>query len=146
MSKSMDCPHCGKPVTVYRNPIPTVDIIIRVEGGIILIERKNPPFGWALPGGFIDYGERAEDAAVREAKEETSLTVKEIRLFGVYSDPHRDPRHHTLTVVYAGRGEGQPRAADDATRLGIFGPGNLPKNMAFDHAKILEDYFSSQEH
>jgi ADP-ribose pyrophosphatase YjhB (NUDIX family) len=129
---------------VYRNPIPTVDIIIRVDGGVILIDRKNPPFGWALPGGFIDYGESAENAAVREAKEETSLDLKDLRLFGVYSDPDRDPRHHTLTVVYTGRGEGQPSAADDATRLGVFGWENLPENIAFDHAKILEDFFSSQ--
>jgi len=131
-------------VIVYRNPLPTVDIIIRVGGGVVLVERKNPPFGWALPGGFIDYGESAENAAVREAKEETSLDVSELRLFGVYSDPDRDPRHHTLTVVYTGHGEGQPRAADDATRLGVFRPENIPENMAFDHAKILEDFFSSQ--
>ncbi len=143
MSKSIDCPHCGQPVLIYRNPVPTVDIIIRAEGGVVLIERRNPPFGWALPGGFIDYGESAENAAAREAKEETSLDVKELRLFGVYSDPDRDPRHHTLTVVFTGRGEGQPKAADDALRLGVFGPENLPENIAFDHAKILRDFFSS---
>ncbi len=144
MNKSIDCPHCGQPVMVYRNPLPTVDIIIRVDDGVVLIERKNPPFGWALPGGFIDYGESAEDAAIREAKEETSLDVRGLKLFGVYSEPDRDPRHHTLTVVYTGRGEGQPKAADDATRLKVFGPASMPKDMAFDHAKILEDFFSSQ--
>ncbi|MFH1114953.1 MAG: NUDIX hydrolase [Pseudomonadota bacterium] len=144
MNKSIDCPHCGRPVIIYRNPVPTVDIIIRVDDGVVLIERKNPPFGWALPGGFIDYGESAESAAAREAKEETSLDVLELRLFGVYSAPDRDPRHHTLTVVFTGRGEGRPKAADDAMRLEIFDQGNLPENMAFDHAKILEDFFSSQ--
>jgi ADP-ribose pyrophosphatase YjhB (NUDIX family) len=144
MKTSLDCPHCGKPVSVFRNPFPTVDIIILVGSGIVLIKRKNPPYGWAIPGGFIDYGESAEHAAVREAQEETSLDVTDLDLFGVYSDPDRDPRHHTLTVVYTARGHGEPRAADDATELGVFGQHNLPEPMAFDHARILEDFFSSR--
>ena len=88
---------------MYLNPIPTTDIIIRVARGIVLIKRKNPPYGWAIPGGFIDYGETAEAAAIREAMEETSLVVKDLELVGVYSDPDRDPRHHTLSVVFTRR-------------------------------------------
>ena len=144
MKKTVDCPHCGKPVSVFRNPFPTVDIIISVGPRVVLIRRKNPPHGWAIPGGFIDYGESAESAAVREAKEETSLHVTDLHLFGVYSDPDRDPRHHTLTVVYTAVGDGEPRAADDATELGIFGRHDLPDPIAFDHARILEDFFSSR--
>ena len=100
METNISCPHCGGVVTVYRNPIPTTDIIITISNAIVLIKRKNPPEGWALPGGFIDYGEAAETAAVREALEETSLKIEGLKLFGVYSDPKRDPRHHTLTVVF----------------------------------------------
>jgi ADP-ribose pyrophosphatase YjhB (NUDIX family) len=91
----MKCPHCDKPIQVYRNPVPTVDIIIEVEGRIVLIERKNPPFGWALPGGFVDYGESFETAALREAKEETGLSVFNLHQFHTYSDPGRDERQHT---------------------------------------------------
>ena len=145
MKNSIPCPKCGNTVTVYRNPIPTVDVIIRVEKGIVLIKRKNPPHGWALPGGFIDYGESAELAAVREAAEETSLQVKDLTLFGVYSDPERDPRHHTLTVVFTARGEGNPAASDDADDLGVFWKDDLPMPIAFDHSAILADYFKSLE-
>jgi len=128
----------------YRNPIPTVDIIIEFEEkGIILIERKNPPYGWALPGGFVDYGESLEETAVREAKEETSLDVTLIKQFHTYSDPQRDPRYHTITTVYIARATGTPKASDDAKKIGIFTQKNLPPNLAFDHAQILKDYFSS---
>ncbi|MBI4964139.1 MAG: NUDIX hydrolase [Desulfomonile tiedjei] len=144
MKRAITCPHCGHEVFQYRNPLPTTDIIIRVAGGIVLINRKNPPYGWAIPGGFIDYGESAEAAAVREAMEETSLAVTDLELVGVYSDPHRDPRHHTLTVVFTARCEGVPRAADDALELGVFTQNNLPSPLAFDHAKILMDFFSSK--
>jgi len=144
MQKALTCPQCGHEISVYRNPIPTTDIIIRVARGIILINRKNPPYGWAIPGGFIDYGESAEAAAVREALEETSLTISELELVGVYSDPQRDPRHHTLTVVFTARGQGVPRAADDALEVGVFTEETLPSSLAFDHAKILADFFADR--
>lgn len=123
-----------------RNPIPTVDIIIEYRKGVILIERKNPPLGWALPGGFVDYGETLEDAAIREAKEETGLDISLIRQFHTYSDPKRDPRHHTITTVYIAEGRGQLKADDDAKKADVFAIETLPQNMAFDHRKILEDY------
>jgi 8-oxo-dGTP diphosphatase len=125
-----------------RNPIPTVDIIIQYEGGIVLIERANPPYGWALPGGFIDYGESAEAAAAREAKEETSLTLEGMRQFHVYSDPRRDCRMHTITIVFTAGGSGELRAADDAKRARVFLPAELPDEMAFDHRSIVEDYLT----
>ena len=135
------CPHCGKNVEKYRNPFPTVDIIIEVEKGILLIQRKHPPYGWALPGGFVDYGESLEEAARREAMEETSLGVELISQLGAYSDPGRDPRKHTITVVFVARAEGQPRAADDALEIGVFNQDTLPDNLAFDHGQILRDYY-----
>jgi ADP-ribose pyrophosphatase YjhB (NUDIX family) len=138
------CPHCGKVVEKYRNPLPTVDVIIEVSKGIVLIKRKNPPYGWALPGGFVDYGETLEDAAVREAKEETSLTVKLVSVLGAYSDPERDPRHHTISYVFIARSRGKAKASDDAIEIGIFDRNSLPKDLAFDHDKILQDYFSTQ--
>ena len=129
----------------FRNPVPTVDIIIEHPGGIVLIERKNEPHGWALPGGFVDYGETVEAAAVREAREETSLEVELVRQFHVYSDPARDPRKHTLSVVFIARPvSGEPRAADDAKGLGIFRREDLPSPLGFDHAAILHDYFSNR--
>ncbi len=137
------CPRCNAPVDVYRNPIPTVDIIIQIASqGVILIKRKNPPHGWALPGGFVDYGESLEKAALREAKEETNLDVTLIRQFHTYSEPTRDPRHHTITTVYIATGEGTPCAKDDASEIGIFTRNNLPDPIVFDHRKILEDYFN----
>jgi 8-oxo-dGTP diphosphatase len=127
----------------YRNPAPTVDIIIELDtGGIVLIRRKNPPPGWALPGGFIDYGESAEDAAVREAREETSLNVRLVELLHVYSDPNRDPRKHTMAVVFIARAHGTPLGADDAAEAAVFTEQSLPAPLAFDHAKILRDYFT----
>lgn len=107
----------------------------------MLILRKNPPCGWAIPGGFIEVGETAEDAAVREALEETGLRVELTELFGLYSDPSRDPRHHTLSVVYLGRAEGEPVGGDDAVDARSFTEQTLPADLAFDHAKILADYF-----
>ncbi len=126
-----------------RNPYPTSDIIIEVpDGKIILIERENEPFGWAIPGGFIDTGESAVAAAIREAKEETSLNVSINELFGVYSKPERDPRFHTLTVVYIAKiVSGDAKANDDAKNLGVFNENNLPENIAFDHRDILNSYF-----
>ncbi len=136
------CPTCKNEVEVYRNPIPTVDIIIEIESkGIILIKRKNPPFGWAIPGGFVDYGESLEKAAIREAKEETNLDVKLIKQFHTYSNPKRDPRHHSISTVYIAKGKGKPKAKDDALEIGIFNESNLPDEIAFDHRLILNDYF-----
>lgn len=126
----------------FRNPFPTVDIIIEVEGGIVLIERKNPPHGWAIPGGFVDYGETVEAAAVREAKEETGLDVRLTGLLGVYSDPSRDPRHHTISTVFVASATGRPVADDDAADAGVFTENTLPDDIAFDHREILADYFS----
>jgi len=139
----LTCPACGHPVRLYRNPVPTVDVIIETAGGgIVLIKRKNPPPGWALPGGFVDYGETVEEAAVREALEETSLRVTLTGLFGVYSSPDRDPRQHSISTVFLATASGRPRAADDAADIGIFRKGELPALLAFDHGKILSDYFN----
>lgn len=128
----------------YRNPTPTVDIIIELidkpERPIILIERRNPPYGWATPGGFVDYGESVETAAKREAQEETGLAVELIEQFYVYSDPNRDPRQHTLSVVFLATAKGEPQAADDAINLEIFEPWRIPTNLCFDHDRILADY------
>jgi len=136
----------------HRNPTPTVDVIIEISdialGGqsersqpsIVLIERRNPPLGWALPGGFVDYGESVETAARREAKEETGLDVNLVEQFHVYSDPSRDPRQHTLSVVFLATAEGTPQAGDDAQHLEVFELGNLPTNLCFDHDRILRDY------
>jgi 8-oxo-dGTP diphosphatase len=106
-----------------------------------LIERKNPPHGWALPGGFVDYGESVETAAVREANEEVGLQVELIEQFQVYSDPNRDPRKHTLSVVFIATATGEPQAADDAKNLGIFHAWDVPAELCFDHDKILKDYW-----
>ena len=126
----------------FRNPLPTVDIIIEIiDNGIVLIERKNPPHGWALPGGFVDYGESLEKAAVREAKEETSLDVTLPEQFYTYSNPDRDPRHHTVSTVYIAAADGMPRGADDAKSARLFRENNLPSPLAFDHGQILRDYF-----
>jgi 8-oxo-dGTP diphosphatase len=133
------------PRTKYRNPFPTVDIVIEVmdgrkSRGIVLIERKNPPYGWALPGGFVDYGETLEAAAVREAREETSLEVELVGQLGAYSDPARDPRFHTISTVFLARAEGVPAAADDARAAIIFDPRDRTLPLVFDHRRILDDY------
>jgi 8-oxo-dGTP diphosphatase len=129
----------------YRNPAPTVDIIIelidRPHRPIILIERRNEPLGWAIPGGFVDYGESVETAACREAKEEVGVDVALIEQFAVYSAPRRDPRQHTLSVVFLATATGEPKAADDAKNLGIFPAWELPSPLCFDHATILRDYW-----
>jgi ADP-ribose pyrophosphatase YjhB (NUDIX family) len=140
--KTVRCSKCGNEIEVYRNPIPTVDIIIEIESkGIVLIKRKNPPYGWAIPGGFVDYGESLEEAAIREAKEETNLDVTLIRQFHTYSDPQRDPRHHSISIVYITKARGIPKAKDDAVEISIFTESNLPEEIAFDHRSILTDYF-----
>ncbi|MCF8044312.1 MAG: NUDIX hydrolase [Desulfarculaceae bacterium] len=125
-----------------RNPFPTVDIIIETEGGIVLIKRKNPPFGWAIPGGFVDYGESLEQAAKREAKEETRLDVHLVEQFHAYSEPGRDPRFHTVSMVFIATASGKPEAADDAGEACVFSAVELPETLAFDHGRILADYLA----
>jgi 8-oxo-dGTP diphosphatase len=125
-------------------PALAADIIIELidypDRPIVLIERAFPPYGWAIPGGFVDIGERVEIAAVREAKEEVTLDVKLIALLGIYSDPSRDHRGHTVTACYVAEASGRPKAADDAKNCQIFNLDSLPDLLAFDHAKVLEDY------
>lgn len=137
------CPECGATVREWRNPIPTVDIIIEIEGRIVLIERANEPFGWALPGGFVDYGESLETAAAREAKEETGLEVADLAQFKAYSDPARDVRQHNISVVFTATAQGKPKGGDDARRAELFDPTDLPE-LAFDHAQIVADWLESR--
>jgi 8-oxo-dGTP diphosphatase len=127
-------------VTPYRNPTPTVDIIIRIGGQVVLIERKNAPLGWALPGGFVDYGESLEQAAAREAAEETGLELAELRQFRAYSAPDRDPRQHNISFVFIAQGRGQLHAGDDAAGVALFPLDALPTPLCFDHGQILADY------
>lgn len=136
------CPCCGR----YRAPSPTVDTVIYdAVRGIVLVKRKNEPFGWALPGGFVDYGESVECAAVREAKEETGLTVTLTRLLGVYSDPVRDPRQHTISTVFSAVAENPADIAggDDAEDARFFPLNALPQGIVFDHSKIIDDFKGS---
>lgn len=140
----MKCPHCNGEVKAFRNPTPTVDIIIEIEDSIVLIERINPPHGWALPGGFVDYGESYETAARREAHEETNLKVDNLKQFHTYSTPDRDPRQHTASTVFIAKATGSPLAGDDAGRAELFTKDSLPP-LVFDHSKILADYFAMLE-
>ncbi len=142
MTTEIVCPSCGEKMKDYQNPVPTVDIIIEIGKEIVLIDRKNPPYGWAIPGGFVDYGESVECAAIREAKEETSLDIELVGLLGVYSEPDRDPRFHTISTVFVASSNGNPKADDDAKRIGLFNQRTIPKKMAFDHLKIISNYFS----
>jgi len=123
----------------HRNPLPTVDVAIRCSGGVVLVERRNPPFGWALPGGFVDEGESLETAAVREAMEETGLDVRLEEQFFTYSDPGRDPRQHTITTVFLGSADGVPRGGDDAASARVWRWSELPADLCFDHGRILRD-------
>ena len=126
---------------IFQNPIPTVDLIIEIAGGIVLIERVNAPYGWALPGGYVDYGESVEVAALREAHEETSLKVDLIGQFHTYSDPNRDKRQHNISVVFIARASGNPQAGSDAKSAKVFTQDDLPQSLVFDHEQILRDYF-----
>lgn len=126
----------------HKAPRVTADVIIELKDkGIVLIKRKNPPYGWALPGGFVNYGESLEHAAIREAKEETSLDVKLSRQLHTYSSPDRDPRGHTITTVFVATASGIPKASSDAQEIGVFKRDEIPKDLTFDHKKILEDCF-----
>jgi len=128
-----------------KGPFSTADVIIELKNNIVLIERSNPPFGWALPGGFLDYGESLEDCARREAKEETGLDIRDLRQFHTYSSPNRDPRFHTVTTVFIAKAEGVPQASSDAKGVKVVGIEEaLKMKLAFDHAKILEDYKKSR--
>lgn len=125
---------------MYRNPTPTVDILILREEQIVLVKRRNPPLGWALPGGFVDEGESVEHAAIREAKEETGLEVELDSLFYVYSDPKRDARQHTMSTVFVAHAVGEPVGDDDAEEAVYFPLNSLPHPICFDHATIIADY------
>ena len=132
----------------YRNPTPTVDILIELEdhpGELVFIERAHEPVGLALPGGFVDEGEWVADAAVREAKEETGLDVELVELFHVYSDPARDRRRHTVSIVFIGRARGTPVGGDDASRAIVCRPDALPQPLVFDHPRIVADYLAYRE-
>ena len=144
------CPSCGYEETEYKNPYPTVDIIIKVFEksifkGIVLVFRKNYPQCWALPGGFIDYGESAEKAAFREALEETNLKIANLRQFKVYSEPDRDPRKHTITTAFIADAEEEPKAGDDAEKVKVFPESEIPGDLAFDHNKIISDFFKQEK-
>lgn len=151
MESRKPCPHCGGELVAHChcNPLPTVDVVILVPGNasgddaVVLVNRANPPLGWALPGGFVDCGETCEQAAVRECREETGLDVILTGLLGVYSDPARDPRHHTMSVVYTGLARDMEalRAGDDAGDVRLFSLDRLPRT-AFDHDRILADFLA----
>jgi ADP-ribose pyrophosphatase YjhB (NUDIX family) len=141
--KDIICPKCHHKTQIYHNPSPTVDIIIEYQDKIILIEKLNEPFGYAIPGGFVDYNETIENAAIREAKEETSLDVKLKYLLGAYSDPKRDPRQHTISSVFVAEGFGELKAGDDAKNAILFDYSNIDETdliIVFDHKNIIRDY------
>ena len=126
---------------IIKTPLVAVDIIIQMpDNRILLIERKNPPYGWALPGGFVEVGETLEHAAIREAKEEVSLNIEVEYFLGCYSEPNRDPRMHVISFVYVASTTGVPKAADDATNVQAFSLDDLPDVLAFDHKQIIQDY------
>lgn len=145
MIKTIECPHCHEAIEVYANPSPTVDVIIYdKERGIVIIRRANEPHGYALPGGFVDEGEQAEKAAVREMQEETGLDVHLDGLLGVYSGPHRDPRKHTFGAVFVGKTSNPEalKAGDDAAGAAWYKLAALPAPIVFDHARIIADFMA----
>jgi 8-oxo-dGTP diphosphatase len=143
MKKIIKCPECATDIETWANPVPTVDIIIQKENAIVLIERRNPPYGWALPGGFVDYGECLETAARREAFEETGLQITNLKQFRAYSAPDRDPRQHTISYVFTAETDALPKAGDDAAAVKLFLLNDLPTSLCFDHGKILSDYIEA---
>ncbi|MDP2941319.1 MAG: NUDIX hydrolase [Candidatus Omnitrophota bacterium] len=129
---------------MQQGPFTTVDAIIEIDDGIVVIERSNPPFGFALPGGFVDYGESLEDAVTREAKEETGLDLIGLKQFHTYSQPDRDPRFHTIGTVFTAKAKGKPKAGDDAAAAEVVKLNEILRlEFAFDHKKIIEDYIKS---
>jgi 8-oxo-dGTP diphosphatase len=145
MKKEIKCPKCGTIVEVFKNPKLTVDIIIRYQGKIILIKRGEPPYGLALPGGYVDYGESLETAAEREALEETGLKLRNLQQFQAYSDPKRDARQHNVSVIFQADGEGEPTAGSDAREIVLFNLKDLEiAEFAFDHQQVLKDYLAKQ--
>jgi 8-oxo-dGTP diphosphatase len=141
MKKEIKCQKCGAIVETFKNPIPTVDIIIRYQEKLVLIKRGEPPFGLALPGGYVDYGETLESAAMREAKEETGLDLHNLKQFRAYSDPSRDIRQHNISVVFHADGTGNPKAGSDAKEIILISSEEIENlEFAFDHKKILRDY------
>ena len=131
---------------ISQGPLVTVDAIIEVKAGVVLVKRSNPPFGWAIPGGFVDYGESLEKAARREAKEETGLIVHNLKQMHTYSNPSRDPRFHTVSTVFTCQAKGTPQGASDALEAKIFKPHEWQKlKIAFDHRKVLKDYLKKKE-
>ena len=146
MAQFHTCPKCGHHLTIYRNPAPTVDVVIYdAQGRIVLVERAHEPLGWALPGGFVDYGETLESAACREANEETGLVIELEGLLGVYSSPERDARQHTITTVFYARSPAgaEPAGGDDAARAMFFPIDDLPP-LVFDHKRIIQDFLRKQ--
>ncbi len=138
---AFDCPHCGRPIPEFPFPLLTVDAIVGDEAGrVLLVKRRYPPPGWALPGGFVDRGETVEDAVRRELMEETGVTLENLRQFHVYSDPTRDHRHHVVSVVFTASSSSPVRAGDDAAEAAFFPLDQLPEPMAFDHADIVRTY------
>jgi 8-oxo-dGTP diphosphatase len=126
-------------VTSQQNPVPTVDIVIQCAGGVVLVKRKYPPLGWALPGGFVEEGESLESAGIREALEETGLHICLTEQFFTYADPGRDPRRHTITTVYLAGANGTPEGGDDAASARVWPWRRVPRPLCFDHERILRD-------
>ena len=149
MGEQLVCPHCGTTLDEWKQPKVTVDVLVEDPAGrILLIRRRNPPHGWAIPGGFVDVGETLEAAAVREIREETGLDVELTGQFHTYSDPKRDPRHHTVTLVFLGRPvhpNATPTAGDDALEAIFFPPEAPPTPLAFDHATVLADFLTFRQ-
>ena len=147
ITRVIKCPRCGEEIKTYKNPVPTVDAIIELEGTgkIVLVKRKNPPLGLAIPGGFVDYGESVEHAVIREAREETGLDVRIKYLLGVYSDPSRDKRLHTISTVFVAEATGVPQAGDDAKEVILADPRKIKRPLCFDHEKIMGDYIRRME-
>ena len=144
MIEKIPCPGCGYQIERHKNPFPTVDVIVEIGNKVLLVKRRNPPHGWALPGGFIEYGESAEEAANREIFEEAGIHLTGLKQFRCYSAPKRDPRFHTITLVFSATSFDKPSAGDDAAEAALFDLDELPSPIVFDHIKILEDFFSSK--
>lgn len=134
------CRSCGSVVRTWQRPAVTVDLLLRYHGRIVLVYRRNDPVNWALPGGYVDYGEPLEAAARREALEETNLELEELEQFHTYSDPERDTRQHSITTVFLATGRGELRAGDDAEKVALFDPSEAPHPLAFDHSRMVRDF------